>query len=168
MDYARFASAAASARVLFADPDAVEGWLVDELLEHASTRRAVRAMPWSEIGREAYTAAAKRNAKRTSIALRPLFPNARGFRAFFAAVVDAVERRAAPRIAYAMDPQIGRLPPFQQSAYAEALLLRALATLFEGALVEAGAVALPSIGEACCVFELDGERVTAPGSRRMR
>jgi hypothetical protein len=118
-------------------------------------------MPWAKIGRDAYTTAAATAAMRCSLALQHLFPRARRIRSLFAAIVDALERGDHGAIVYVFEPQLAYQHVAQQQRIGPVVLANVLATVFQGALVEAGAVALPSIGEPCVVYDLAGERVAA-------
>jgi Zn-dependent protease with chaperone function len=152
---------------LFADPDALDAWLVeatrDRIVAAAGTSGRVlppvRSLPWSSIPGEVYAPAAKEGARRTAERLHPLFPSAATFGAMFAAVWRGLEGGKMADIALRMDPGLARMPRYQAERAATRLYGELIATLLQGALLERGAFFEDSVGEPALVLRLGDERV---------
>jgi Zn-dependent protease with chaperone function len=156
-----------SASSLFVDRVALDAWLVDStrarmiaaVLAGAGTVGDVRELPWSRIPSEVYTPAAREEARRLAQKLFPLMPDATTLSAMFAAVWRHLARGNTRELALKLDPQLSYLQPGEIEQQSSALIGGILAVLFQGALVEHGAVAEESFGEATLVLRLGDERL---------
>lgn len=152
---------------LFADPGAIDAWLVEATRERVLAAVAasglppqvVRSLSWSQIPDEAYVPAAREAARRAAERLHPLFPAATTLGAMFAAAWRGLEAGKMVDVAVKLDPAIGRMPRAQAQRAVTRLCGELLATLLQGALLERGASMEDSLGEPSLVLRLGDERV---------
>ncbi len=152
---------------LFADPVAFETWLWeatrDLLLEAlaASSERVgtLRGLPWASIPREIYAPAALAAACRAADRLSPLLPTATTLGRMFAEVWRRLEAGGALELAQRLEPGLDRWPAREVWGRAMRVCQELLAVLLQGALLEQGAIAEDSLGEATLVLRLEDERI---------
>jgi len=121
----------------------------------------LETMPWSEVPRRAFEPNVREQAHRFARAVSPMFPQATTLGALFASVVGALEAGRLEHVAYQIEPNIGRLPHHQRGSGAQRVVMTTVAVLFQGALLEKGARATPSLGAACLVWRYLEEDVGA-------
>jgi Zn-dependent protease with chaperone function len=158
----------ANGRALLDGTFDVDAWLVDatdSLVEKPLDAPPLARMPWREIETAFMPPKVLAGARDTAAKLFGSFPRAPTLAAMFAAVVAAFEAGRVHEIALTVHPEASQL--FQQVPRHRAEdILQRLATsivlsLFEGALIEHGAIALDSLGERSRVYGFANEPVRA-------
>jgi Zn-dependent protease with chaperone function len=152
----------ASARTLLDGDFALDAWIVDATFDHFSGKlppSPVPRMTWRDF--EVYILPTKlyERARETAAKLHPLFPHAQTLGAMLGAVVYAYETGRMAGVVATVTPDIRHVPPAHQQELGLAIAAGAVASLFEGALLERGATLGESLGERCNVFLLGAETV---------
>ena len=157
------------ASVLFADPEALDAWLVQATRERVIAAvlandgkvGVLRELPWEKIPAEVHAPAAKEAARKVAALLHPRFPGATTFGAMFAALWRHLGSGNMLGVAAHLEPSLGGLPPGEAERAAFDVCSMALGTLMQGALLDRGATVEDSLGSASLVFRLGEERIDA-------
>jgi Zn-dependent protease with chaperone function len=158
-----------AASALLADARACDDWLLQTTRERMiaaiiasdSNITTLRELPWARIPDEVYAPAALEAARRAAERLHPLFPGATTLGGMFAAAWQRIDAGGAIDIVRRLDPALARMPPHDAPARAAKICREVLGTLLQGALLERGAVAEDSFGEATLILRLGEERINA-------
>jgi hypothetical protein len=155
------------ASLLFADPDALDAWLVDETRARvvaalSSNGRRVpttRALAWSSIAGDVYVPEATQAARRAAERLHAQFPNATTVGAMFASVWRAAAQGKFVEVALRVHPALGRMPRQQGERAAVRVIDELLTILMRGAILERGGTMEPNLGEGAVALRLGDEHV---------
>ena len=121
----------------------------------------LRELPWARIPDEIYAPAAREAARHAAERLHSLFPEATTLGQVFAAVWRRLEAGGAVDVVLRLEPALARMPHQDARARAAGICRHVLGTLLQGALLEAGAVAEDSFGEATLILRLGEQRINA-------
>ncbi len=156
------------ATALLADPVAFEAWLVEATRERllgaavangVSITGTIRELPWARIAEEVHAPTALENARRLAERLHPLLPEATTLSSMFVAVWRRLQRAPDRELVLLVAPSLHDLPPREFHPHAQQVCLQVLETLLQGALLERGAQAQESLGEAALILQLGDERI---------
>ncbi len=147
---------------LFVDRARLEAWLHDATFPMlANLGVAVRSMPWSSIAGAVYTPRVMERSRSVAEALHPLFPDSATITDMFLEVLGAYQRGKVADVVARVVPAYTSAPPMERVQATGPLGGAILADLFQGGLIERGAVIGDSLGAPCLLLEVDGEPVPA-------
>jgi len=154
------------ATTLFADPAALDAWLVEATRERliaaavADVRQVpiIREMPWESIPVQVYAPAAREAARRAAERLHSLFPDATTLGAIFVATWRGLESGKTVPIVLRLHPGLAHMEPHEADRTALGLCQEVLLTLLQGALLERGATIEDTLG-APLALRLGEDRV---------
>jgi heat shock protein HtpX len=157
------------AATLLADARACDDWLLQTTRERMIAAiiasdfsiTTLRELPWARIPDEVYAPSVRDAARRIAERLHPLFSEAMTLSHMFAAVWQRLEAGGAVDIVLCLEPALARMPINDAQARAAKICREVLGTLLQGALLEHGAVAEDSFGEATLILRFGEERINA-------
>jgi Zn-dependent protease with chaperone function len=157
-----------ASRLLSASFD-LDEWMREAILERilaaasADGRRVgvVHRMPWARIASDVLAPWARESARLAAEALFPLFPDASTVPAMFESFLRGAKDGRFGEIVLRLNPAIARAHPGDAHAMAGDVFCEAGTALFQGALLERGALLDEALGTSCLVFVLGDETVPA-------
>lgn len=141
------------------DAEAREHFLVHELMKRTEATRGLKMLPWEDIARDVVRPQMGRHAQKLAAQLFSMFPSAQTLIAMWLAVEDAHLANGGEAVAIHVEPRLPHVHPRDRGKATVQVLFSVRAALLEGALLEAGAQVLPSLGEPCTALMLSGEKV---------
>jgi hypothetical protein len=121
----------------------------------------VHRLPWARIASDVLVPTARESARRAAEGLFPLFPNASTVPAMFASFLRGARDGRFDEIVLRLNPAIARAHPADAHAMAAGVFCDAATALFQGALLERGALLDEALGSSCLMFVLGNETVPA-------
>jgi len=140
------------------DAEAREHFLVQELMKKSEATRGLKMLSWDDITRDVMRPHLGGHAQKLAAELFSLFPSASTLVAMWLAVEDAHLTNGGEAVALHMEPRLRGVHPGDRGKATVQVLFSVRASLLQGALLEAGAELLPSIGEPCNAFILADEK----------
>ena len=139
----------------------LDRWLGTETLQIFKSEKPLRALPWIEIGEQAYGPRLLKKGQAVADRLRGLFPPIEDVTQMFVRIVSDLHARGPEPLAFFLAPVIERVHPSQRNDLVLDFAGEALAALFQAALLNCGGKAETSLGEVSVAITWNGRRIHA-------
>ncbi|MBX3188531.1 MAG: M48 family metalloprotease [Labilithrix sp.] len=141
----------------------LDRWLVDATLSSVvrADQPPVARMTWAEAHASVLPARVHERARETAARLFASMPGARTMTEMLAAVIAAYDAGKTYDVVAGLEPELHAAPPHVRAQIVPKLAGVVVLSLFEGALLERGAVLEDSLGEPSRVFRFGDETVRA-------